>query len=390
MTARIYVDNAATSWPKPLAVYDAVDHFQRELGAPAGRGAYREAIEVGRLVAETRRQLALLLGGVAAERVIFTFNGTDSLNLAIHGSLRPGDHVVTSVVEHNSVLRPLRQLEQSGAIEVSRVACDRVGLVDPDDLRRAIRSQTRMIALTHASNVTGTIQPAAAVGKLAAQHGLLFLLDAAQTLGHVPVDVEALGVHLLAAPGHKALMGPLGSGLLYVAPGVEGQLQPVRQGGTGTQSESDTQPQSLPDKYEAGNHNVPAIVGLGAAVRELRELGVEAVEAQTRRLLSHLQDGLKAIPGVTLHGPLDAQRQAAIQSLAVSGYDPQEVASMLDTAYSIQTRAGLHCAPLVHQTLGTHSQGGSLRLSLGPFNTAEQINIVIRAIGEVAASAPVG
>lgn len=384
---RIYLDNAATSWPKPAAVYEAVDRYSRELGAPAGRSAYREAAEVERLVADARRQLGILLGNVAPERVIFTANGTDSLNLALHGVLRNADHVVTSVVEHNSVLRPLRYLEQAGMIEVTRVPCDGNGIIDPDAVRREIRSNTRMICLTHASNVTGAIQPAQEVGRIAAEHDLLYLLDAAQTLGHFEVDVKETGAHLVAAPGHKALMGPLGIGLLYVAPGLEQQLKPIRQGGTGTQSENDVQPDSLPDKYESGNHNVPAIVGLGAAVKELLATGLETVQEHDRTLLTHLQEGLRAIESITLHGPDDARRQSAIQSISVAGYDPQEVALMLDAAYSIQVRAGLHCAPLMHEALGTRQQGGTLRLSLGRFNTQEQIEMVVTSLAELAASA---
>jgi cysteine desulfurase family protein len=386
--SRIYLDNAATSWPKPTAVYEAMDHYLRELGAPAGRSTYREAAEVERLVSDTRRQLGLLLGDVAPERVIFTSNGTDSLNLALRGILRAGDHVVTSVVEHNSVLRPLRHLEQTGEVEVSRVACDGNGLIDPADVRREIRSNTRMIVLSHASNVTGVIQPAQEVAKIATEHELLFLLDAAQTLGHFEVDVQEIGAHLVAAPGHKALLGPLGIGLLYIAPGVEQHLIPIRQGGTGTQSEMDVQPDSLPDKYESGNHNVPAIVGLGAAVSELRAKGLKAVQQHARTLLASLLEGLAEIQQVTLHGPADADRQSAIQSVSVAGYDPQEVATMLDAAYSIQCRAGLHCAPLMHDALGTRAHGGTLRFSLGQFNTPDQIDAVVAGMAELATVAP--
>lgn len=386
--ARIYLDNAATSWPKPVSVYEAVERYLRDLGAPAGRGAYREAAEVDRLVAETRRQLGILLGDVAPERVIFTANGTDSLNLALHGILRPGDHVVTSVVEHNSVLRPLRYLEQAGVIEVSRVACDGSGIIDPADVRHEIRSNTRLIALTHASNVTGAIQPAPEVGQIAAEHELLFLLDAAQTLGHFDVDVQKIGAHLVAAPGHKALLGPLGIGLLYIAPGVERQLNSTRQGGTGTQSENDVQPDSLPDKYESGNHNVPAIVGLGVAVKELRAKGLDAIQHHGQTLLARLLEGLAEIPQLTLYGPADTQRQSSILSVSVTGYDPQEVATLLDASYSIQVRAGLHCAPLMHDALGTRACGGTVRMSLGQFNTPEQIEIVVASMAELAAVAP--
>jgi len=273
-------------------------------------------------------------------------------------------------------------------IEVSRVGCDGCGLIDPADVRKEIRSNTRMIAISHASNVTGAIQPAEDIAQIATEHELLFLLDAAQTIGHFEVDLQKIGAHLVAAPGHKALLGPLGIGILYIAPGVEQHLTPIRQGGTGTQSETDLQPDSLPDKYESGNHNVPAIVGLGAAVGQLRAKGLVEVQQHARTLLASLQEGLAEIPRVTLHGPVDPTRQSAIQSVSVAGYDPQEVATMLDSAYSIQTRAGLHCAPLMHDALGTSRQGGTLRLSLGQFNTLDQIETVVAGLAELAAVAP--
>src|SRR4051794_6478479 len=253
--ARIYLDNAATSWPKAEAVYGAVDHYQRQLGAPAGRSSYAEASDVERMIGSCRKKIATLIGATDPFRIVFTFNGTDSLNLALHGLLRPGDHVVTTVCEHNSVLRPLRFLAQRD-ITTTYVPCDGHGYIDADAIREAITSKTRLIALIHASNVTGAIQSAEAVGKIAADHGVFFVLDAAQSLGHVPIDVTSLGCHLLAAPGHKGLLGPLGTGVLYIAPSVEQQLLPLRQGGTGTKSDEDRQPDSLPDRYESGNLNV--------------------------------------------------------------------------------------------------------------------------------------
>jgi selenocysteine lyase/cysteine desulfurase len=260
---RIYLDNAATSWPKPESVYQAVDDYQRRLGAPAGRGVYAEATEVERLVNNCRKKVAQLINEADPTRVIFTQNGTDSLNLAIHGWLQPGDHVVTSVCEHNSVLRPLRFLAEHRNVSTTYVGCDAQGRVDPGDIRRAIQPQTRLIALTHASNVTGTIQPVEEVGKIAKERGISFLVDAAQTLGHMRVDVQRIGCQMLAAPGHKGLLGPLGTGVLYIAPGVEARLLPIRQGGTGTRSDEDIQPTTLPDRYESGNLNVSGIVGLG-------------------------------------------------------------------------------------------------------------------------------
>lgn len=393
---RIYLDNAATSWPKPAAVYEAVDHYQRRLGAPAGRGAYGEAIEVERLVAETRLRLSRLIGAdsrpnaeppSSRERIVFTANGTDSLNLALHGLLRAGDHVITSAAEHNSVLRPLRFLEQHGGISVTRVAVGASCAMDPDDIQRAVRTNTRLIAVTHVSNVTGAIQPAEAIGRIAAQHGLVFLLDAAQSLGHLPVDVGRLGVHLLAAPGHKGLLGPLGCGVLYVAPGVERLLRSTRQGGTGTQSEHDTQPDSLPDKYEAGNLNVPAILGLNAALEYLIVRGIEHLRRHEQELLEVALAELADLPEATMYRPPSPGLQVGVLSLRVAGYDPQELASMLDVAHGVQVRAGLHCAPAMHQALGTDKSGGTVRISWGPFSTTNDVRDAAKAVTEIARSA---
>jgi cysteine desulfurase family protein len=318
--------------------------------------------------------------------VIFTSNGTDSLNLALHGLLRPGDHVVTTVVEHNSVLRPLRQLERTRDIVVSRIACDGEGIVAADDIRRALRPDTRLIAMIHVSNVTGAIQPAEEVGRLAREHDVWFLLDAAQSLGHLPLSVEELQADLLAAPGHKGLLGPLGTGVLWIAPGVDEQLEPVRQGGTGTQSENDVQPASLPDRYESGNHNVPGLLGLGAGVGHLLERGADDIRRHERHLTESLLQGLRDIEGVTVYGPRDPARRCGVVSLTVRGYDPQEVASLLDASYSIQVRSGLHCAPLMHRALGTADKGGTVRFSVGPFTRDDEIAAATRAVEEIASA----
>jgi cysteine desulfurase family protein len=382
---RIYLDNAATSWPKPQSVYAAVDRALREIGAPAGRGVYREADEAARLVADARRRVAAILGAEEPRRVVFTLNGTDSLNLALHGLLKPGDHVVTTVVEHNSVLRPLRQMRETGGRSVTRVGCDAEGFVDPDEIARAITPETRLIALVHASNVTGAMQPVEEVGRIARERDVLFLVDAAQTVGRVPLDVRQIGCSLLAAPGHKGLLGPLGTGVLYIAPGVENQLASVRQGGTGTQSEEDLQPETLPDKYEAGNLNVPAIAGLGAGAAWLQEQGLEKIHHYVSELTERLAAGLRAIEGITVFGPADPARRIDVVSITIAGCQPQEAAVMLDTAHRIQTRPGLHCAPLMHRALGTLEGGGTLRFSVGPFNTAEEIDQAIAAVAEIAA-----
>jgi cysteine desulfurase family protein len=379
---RIYLDNAATSWPKPEAVYRAMDDYHRRLGAPAGRSAYAEAAETERIIGSCRKKIASLIGASDPNRIIFTHNGTDSLNLALHGLLREGDHVVTTVCEHNSVLRPLRFLAEHRNVSASYVGCDSQGFISPDDIRLAITPKTRLIAVIHASNVTGALQPVADIGRIAEERGVRYLVDAAQSLGHVPIDVHQLGCHLLAAPGHKGLLGPLGTGVLYIAPHLEKELLPVRQGGTGTRSDEDIQPSSLPDRYESGNLNVPGIVGLASGVSLVASQGIDRELSHGRQLLGRLLGELREIEGVKLYGPPMCHERVGVVSLNVAGYDPQELASLLDAQWSIQARAGLHCAPRMHAALGT-APSGTLRLSIGIFNTAEQIDTVVSALREI-------
>jgi cysteine desulfurase family protein len=387
-TDRIYLDNAATSWPKPPVVYDAVDHYLRDVGGPNGRSGYREALEANRIVERARRGVAELIGAADPRHVIFGFNGTDMLNMAILGVVRPGDHVVTTVCDHNSVLRPLTALRDSAGVDVSYLPCDGQGFVSPDDVRAALRQKTRLVAVVHASNVTGAIEPVSEIGRIVrenAAESTLFLVDAAQSLGHVPINVGELAADLLAAPGHKGLLGPLGTGFLYIRPGVERELRPLRYGGTGTRSEEDRQPNELPDKYEAGNHNLPGLAGLAAAVDFILAETVESIERHHRRLAVRLLEGLDETDGLTIHGPRLAGERTSVVSLTLEGYDPQELAAVLEASHKIQCRAGLHCAPRMHAALGTTCGGGTLRLSPGFATTVEEIDAVVAAIGEVAA-----
>jgi cysteine desulfurase / selenocysteine lyase len=384
---RIYLDNAATSWPKPESVYQAVDRCMRELGAPAGRSVYAEAGEVNRLVERARGAVARLVGTSAPSSIAFFHNGTDALNAAIHGALKAGDHVVTSDAEHNSVLRPLDHLASQGRITVTHVRCDSAGQIDADDVRRALGPKTRLMVLAHVSNVTGAIQPVAEVAKSVHDRGALLLVDAAQSLGHLPFTVDALGCDLLAAPGHKGLLGPLGTGVLYVRPGVEDRVRSFRQGGTGTQSESDRHPDAMPFKFEAGNLNVPGIVGLGAGCEFLLDRGIDQIHADTSRLADQLRSNLTGIDGVTLYGPVRPDDHVGVVSMNVAGYDPQEVAAMLDAAYRVQVRSGLHCASRIHHAIGTAASGGTVRFSIGPFNTAEDVGVAVSAVREIAAAA---
>jgi cysteine desulfurase/selenocysteine lyase len=381
---RIYLDNAATSFPKPDAVHAAVDDYNRRIGVAIGRGAYRATIEGTAIVQRCRKKLADLLGAESPERVVFTFNCTDSLNLAIHGLLQTGDHVITSIVDHNSVQRPLTELHRRLGIEVSRVGADATGLVDPDEIRRALRPQTKLIALIHASNVTGTIQPIAEVGNIAHRAGALFLVDAAQTVGHLPIDLRDQPIDFLAGPGHKGLLGPLGTGFLYVRPGVEERLVSFRQGGTGTQSEEDVQPDSLPDKYESGNHNAPGLIGLEAGITWLLTRGVASLCNNSLELTRQLMTGLKETPGLRLFGPSSERGRVGVVSVTIDGQEPQEVAAILDETFGIETRAGLHCAPGAHRAIGSFATGGTIRLSVGPFTTPEDIGAAIEALGQIA------
>jgi cysteine desulfurase / selenocysteine lyase len=384
MNDRIYLDNAATSWPKPEAVYDAVNRYMREIGAPNGRSAYREAQESNRIVERARRGVADLIGAADPNHIIFGLNCSDMLNIAIRGVVRSRDHVVTTVCDHNSVLRPLRALHEEAGVEVTYVPCDGEGFVSPDDVRSAIRPNTRLVAVNHASNVTGAIQPIEAIGKIVRATDALFLVDAAQSLGHVPLDVREMEADLLAAPGHKGLLGPLGTGVLYIRLGVENELQPLRRGGTGSQSDEDRQPDVLPQKYEPGNHNLVGLAGLVAATEFLSDKTVEAIQTHDLSLAQQLIEQLSDIEGVTIHGPQQARNRTSVVSITIEGYDPQELAAILDSNYHVQCRAGLQCAPRMHEALGTTAGGGTLRLSPGYATTTQEISFVMNAIREVA------
>ena len=381
---RIYLDNSATSWPKPDAVYETVDHYQRAIGTSVGRGAYQSAQQAQRIVSETRAACARFFGATDHNQIIFTHNGTAALNLAIHGLLRKGDHVVTTVCEHNSVLRPLQMQIDQHEVEVTYVGCDSSGYVYPAAIAEAISPKTRLIAITHASNVTGAIQPIAEIARLAHDADALLLVDAAQTAGCVPINVATLEIDLLACGGHKGLLGPLGSGLLYIRPGLENQLRPTQQGGTGTDSLSESQPDQLPNKFEAGSLNMPALAGLGTAVKHLEQLTVAAVQQHHTQLTSQLLDGLATLPSVTVYGPSADQPRVGVVSCTFDGYDPQEFAAMLDASYGIECRAGLHCAPRMHAALGTAQTGGTVRFSPGWTTTTKEIDTALEAIAALA------
>lgn len=378
----IYFDNAATSFPKPESVYKVVDDFFRETAANPGRGGHRLSVEAGQVVMNARRKLAELFNVGDPSRIVFTSNTTEALNLAIKGLLSSGDHVVTSSVEHNSVVRPLRALEDAG-IEVTKVRASQIGLVDPEDVRSAMTPQTRLIVLTHASNVAGTIQPIAQIGKMARERGVTFLVDAAQTAGILPIDVEADNIDLLAFPGHKSLYGPPGTGGLYIKRGIE--LRPLCEGGTGTESELDVQPAGLPERFESGTLNSIGIAGLSAGVGFVLETGLAKIRAHELILTEQVLSGLQAIPEVFIYGPGSAIGRVSTISFNIEGWEPSEVAAVLDESFGIAVRAGLHCAPDAHRTIGTFP-GGSVRVSPGFFNTLEEGAQFLDCVGKIASS----
>ena len=381
---RIYLDNAATSWPKPESVYVAVDQTQRDIGVSAARGGYSSSSQAGKIVKRTRQSVAALIGADDPSRVAFTGGCTDSLSTAILGYLKQGDHAITTAVDHNSVLRPLMHLRDAGVIELTVVGCDGEGLVKASAVANAITPQTALVAATHASNVLGTIQPVEEIGEICAAKKVAFLLDAAQTLGHLPVDVKNINCQFLACAGHKGLLGPLGTGVLYVGASVAERLTPLRFGGTGSERVDQGQPTTMPAMLEAGSLNVPAIAGLGAGIEFLASAEGHAGIQRSKQLAIKTVTALSKIEGVRGFGPKPDTGRMPVIAFSVDGYDSATVAGILDSSFQIQTRSGFHCSPLLHQSLGTDVDG-LVRISIGHFNTAEQIDIAVAAIGEIAA-----
>jgi cysteine desulfurase family protein len=348
----------------------------RDVGASPGRGGYRRSLEAGRIMFQAREAAASLFSVSDSSRIIFTHSATESLNMALRGTLEPGDHVITSSMEHNSLSRPLHQLQRQG-IHLTVVQADTEGIIDPSDVTRALTPKTRMIATGHVSNVSGTIQPIAAISNIAREAGALFLLDAAQSAGCVPIDVIALGIDLMAVPGHKGLYGPQGTGLLYVAPTV--MLRPLLAGGTGTNSTSEEQPDTFPDGYEAGTHNLPGIAGLKAGIEFVLEQGAAVIGNHERNLITVARESLSSIPGITLYGPANPHLRSGVLSFTTRGKDAAALAFELDQRFDIAVRSGLHCAPRAHRTLGSFP-GGTVRMSPGWFSTTKDIDVFCNAV----------
>jgi cysteine desulfurase family protein len=381
----IYLDYAATSWPKPKEVFQAMSDYLEFAGGNPGRSGHRLSISAARVIYDTREAIAELFHVPDPMRIVFTHNVTHALNLALYGFLSLGDHVVTTSMEHNSVMRPLRALEKDG-VKLTVVGCGGDGCLDLEAMRQAISPRTRLVVMTHASNVIGTLMPVKEVADLAHGVGALLLVDAAQTAGVIPIDLPALGIDLLAFTGHKGLHGPTGTGGLVLGERVNiSELKPLVRGGTGSKSEFEEQPDMLPDKYESGTANGVGLAGLGAGVHWVLSQGIEGISEHEAQLKDELVSGLMNISGIRVYGPTDHSQMTAVISCRVQGKRVSDIGLALDEDYGILCRVGLHCAPSAHRTIGTFPEG-TIRLALGPSTSQDDIRAVVTAFGKIVGS----
>ncbi|MBF0496764.1 MAG: aminotransferase class V-fold PLP-dependent enzyme [Deltaproteobacteria bacterium] len=377
----LYFDNAATSFPKAPGVAEAVYEYLKEVGASPGRGAYQSAHAAGRIISDARKLIAQLIGAQEPDQIVLTPNATVAINLALKGLLKAGDHVITSSMEHNSVIRPLRRLETEG-VELTIIPCDGQGMLDPDEVVKAIKKNTALVAITHVSNVTGTIMPVPEVASRCAAEGVRLFVDAAQSAGILPVHVADWKVSMLAASGHKGLLGPQGTGFLYVDHGIK--IRPLVEGGTGTFSELEIQPGELPQGLESGTPNMPGVYGLKEGVSFVLDTGVEAIEHRERELGRLIRQGLVEMPGVSVYGPVNELHRTGVVPFNLKDVNPAEVGYVLDSVYGVAVRTGLQCAPLAHRTIGTFP-AGTVRISPGWFHTQADVVVLLNAIGDIAA-----
>lgn len=375
----IYMDNAATTLKKPQEVIDAVVQAMSSMGN-AGRGANEAALGAARMIYDARDRLCHFFGGENPSRLVFTNNSTESLNIALKGILNPGDHVITTVLEHNSVLRPLYQLQESG-VELTIIGCDEKGNIDLCDIESSIKKNTRMIVCTNGSNLTGNYIPLEPIGELAHQNGLIFVVDASQTAGVFPIDVKKMKIDVLCFTGHKGMLGPQGTGGMYVGEGVE--IRPFKSGGTGVQTFNKRQPEEMPVRLEAGTLNGHGIAGLLAGVEYLEKTGIDTIREREQMLMRRFYDGIKDIPGLTFYGDFSRKERCAIVTFNIGDYDSGEVSDALLMDYGISTRPGGHCAPLLHEAFGTVKQG-AVRFSFSHYNTEEEVDAAIQAVYELA------
>jgi len=377
----IYLDNGATSYPKPDEVYRFMDSFYRNFGVNPGRSGYDLCMETGALVDTTRKMLADFFNGNDPNRLCFSYNSTDALNLIIFGMLKQGEHAITTTLEHNSVLRPLYHQSKFNGVEVDYIPFDANGFIDPDEIKKRIKANTRLVIINHVSNVIGTVQPIEAVGRICRQHGVPFAIDASQSAGKVPIDIDQLHVDAVAFTGHKSLLGPTGIGGLYVRQGVD--IRHTRAGGTGVRSAERMHLEEYPYRLEYGTGNVMGIAGLHAGLKWIEKRGVAQIHDHEMRLTRMLIDGLVKLDGVSLHCQDDLADHISVVSFNIDGMEPLDTGTLLDGEYNIACRTGLHCAPLVHEQLGTAKTGGSVRIGIGPFNTEDHIKTAIEAVGEI-------
>ncbi|RCX13862.1 cysteine desulfurase family protein [Anaerobacterium chartisolvens] len=376
----IYLDNAATSYPKPEAVYNGVERCMREYCANPGRGGHEMSIASGKAVLYAREIIAAFFNFKNPMLLSFTKNATEALNIAIKGYLGHGDHVITTCMEHNSVIRPLKTLERDAGLEISIIRGDMLGRIDPEDIRKAVKPNTRLIAATLSSNVNGMIMPVREIGKIARETGIAFLLDASQGVGSIDVDAIGMGIDMLAFPGHKGLMGPQGTGGLYVREGLK--LKTIMEGGTGSNSESLYQPEIMPDLLESGTVNTPGIVGLGLGIEFIREFGLDKLRSHKHMLTKRFYEGLSENKKAIFYSSPDMEENSGIIAINIKDVDSSEVSHVLDRVYGIATRAGLHCSFLAHNTLGT-VKSGIVRFSVSCFNTPEEIDVTVKALNEI-------
>ncbi len=378
----IYLDNGATSFPKPEQVYSYMDSFYRNNGVNPGRSGYDLSIETGNIIESTRELLTDYFNGRNPKRLVFSLNSTDALNIAISGLLEPSDHVITTTLEHNSVLRPLYHMAQHNSVRVDHIPFDSKGFVDPEDFKAKIRKNTKLVVLNHASNVLGTVQPAKQIGKLCRENGIVFLIDASQTAGKIPVDTEELNVDVVAFTGHKSLLGPVGVGGLYVGENIE--IKHTRAGGTGVRSAVRSHLDEYPYRLEYGTMNSLGIAGLYAGIKWLNKKGIHKIHLNEMKLVKQFRDGLNCIDNVITYCQDDLTDHIGVISFNIKGFEAVNTGTILDGDYNIACRTGLQCAPLVHEQIGTDSINGTVRMGFGPFNTAEHVEKALAAIREIA------
>ena len=375
----IYFDNAATTMRKPDCVVQAVTEAMCSLGN-SGRSVHDGALSASRIIYDTRTALAQLFGAESPERIAFTANSTESSNIAIKGVLNPGDHVITTALEHNSVLRPLYEMEDLG-VELTILPADTMGNIRYEDFEKEIRCNTKAIISTHGSNLTGNLLDIRRIGEIASRHGLIYIVDASQTAGVFHIDVQKMHIAILCFTGHKGLLGPQGTGGIYVREGVD--IHPLLSGGSGVQTYLRSHPPQMPTLLEAGTLNGHGIAGLGAAIRYLQETGLDKIRAKEQELMMDFYEAVREIPGITVYGDFSTENRCAIVTLNIRDYDSGEVSDALSTEYGVATRPGAHCAPLMHKALGTVEQG-AVRFSFSHYNTKEELNIAIAALRELA------